>query len=305
MAVSAELKSLDQVEYSFGIQKILVVLLVIVGFTVAFLANFPLEKKIETLVKTQLAKIPGCRMGFENLRFEFFLPKVVLTEVQVPGSCIGSGTPLKMSQLSLNFRGPSFSPLGVAFKVIGDVQGTPLAINYAAGPSTQVFNIQEEALPLKMLTTLMPKLPKMDGTVSFNTKITLEGQNLQDLQLAVESQNLNLPAQNMNDLKLPRLPLGNLSLKVESQGPRKLLIKEFIIGKAEAPIRGKFTGTVNLAPGAMSFSPIDIKGEAAFTPEFINAFPLVSFMLSQFTQKDGFYQIKLGGTLGNIKPSTP
>jgi type II secretion system protein N len=305
MAVSAELKSLDQVEYNFGIQKILVVLLVIVGFTVAFLANFPLEKKIETLVKTQLAKIPGCRMGFENLRFEFFLPKVVLTDVQVPGSCIGSGTPLKMSQLSLNFRGPSFSPLGVAFKVVGDVQGTPLAINYAAGPSTQVFNIQEEALPLKMLTTLMPKLPKMDGTVSFNTKITLEGQNLQDLQLAVESQNLNLPAQNMNDLKLPRLPLGNLSLKVESQGPRKLVIKEFIIGKAEAPIRGKFTGTVNLAPGAMSFSPIDIKGEAAFTPEFINAFPLVSFMLSQFTQKDGFYQIKLGGTLGNIKPSTP
>jgi hypothetical protein len=302
MAVSAEIKALDQVEYNFGIQKILIALMLIVGFSVAFLAYFPLEKKIETLVKVQLAKIPGCRANFEQLRFEFLLPKVVLTDVQLPGRCLGSTTPLKMSQLALHFRGPSFSPFGVAFKVTGDVHGTPIAINYAAGISSQVFNIQEEALPFTLLNKLMPSLPKMEGKVGFNTKITLQGEALQDLQLAVVSSNLNMPAQNLGDFKLPRMPIGNLSLKVESTSPRELAIREFILGKPEAPVRAKFNGKIKLAQGMMSMSPVDIQGEAAFSPDFIQAFPLVSLMLSQFTQKSGFYQIKLGGTLGNIRP---
>ncbi len=299
---SAEVKSLNEVEYSFGVQKLLLALLVIVAFTVAFLAHFPLEKKVEVLVKTQLAKIPGCRIDFENLRFEFFLPKAVLSEVTLPGSCMGGRQPVKMQQLALHFRGPSFSPLGVAFKVTGDLQGTPVAVNYAAGPSTQVFNIQEPKFPLSVLNRLMPNLPKMEGSVDFNAKISLEGQNLSEILLAIDSQNFVLPSQSLNDLKLPRLPLGNFSLKVESQGPRKLLIKELILGKPEAPIRGKFAGSLNLAPGAIGLSPLDIKGEAAFSPEFIQAFPLISFMLQQFAQKDGFYQIKLGGTLSNIRP---
>jgi type II secretion system protein N len=302
MAISSDVRSLDQVNYSTGIHKVLLLAALLIAFCFAFLANFPIEKKIEALVRTQIANVPGCLMNFERLRFEFFLPKVVLTDVNLPGSCFGGSKPLKMRQMALHFQGPSFAPLGLALKMSMELNGIPLSINYAAGVNSQVFNIQEENFPIQALSEVLGSIPKMEGNVSMNAKVALGGQQIQEMKILVESQNIEVLPQTLSDIKIPRLAIGNLLLKVESEGPRKLMLREFVIGKMDAPIRGKFSGTIDLVSGSMAFSPINIKGEAALSPDFLNSFPILNLMLPQFPQKDGFYQIKLGGTLGNPRP---
>lgn len=303
MAASSELKSLDQVEYNFGIHKLLITALILVTFVVAFMAHFPLERQVQTLVKTQLAAMPGCRIDFDSLHFEYFFPKVVLTDVKMPGSCLGGSKAVRMRRMAIKFYGPSFSPLGVALKLEADLAGRELGIHYAQGFSSQVFNIQESALPFSMLKEIIPSLPKLEGQVDLNLKAAMEGRNLSELKLLVESKNMVVAAQNLSDIKVPRLALGNLLIKAESTGPRKIALQEFVIGKQDSAIRGKFSGTIDLAPGAIAFSPVKITGEAAFAEEFLQAFPILNLMLPQFTQKDGFYQIQLGGTLGNIRPN--
>lgn len=302
MAISSDVKNLDQVQYGTGIPKLLVALGVVVAFSAAFVANFPLERQVETLLKLQMAKIPGCRMSFESLRIEFLMPKVVLTDVNLPGSCLGGRQPLKMPEMALRFQGPSFAPLGVALRMDLNLPAAPLSLHYAAGLGSQVFNIQEEDLPLTVLSTLVPSMPKMKGHMKLNGKLALVGEQIQEMKVLLESQNLEILPQTVSDIKIPRLAIGNLLLKLESQGPRKLQVQEFIIGKADAPIRGKFSGTVDLAPGALSMSPVSLRGEAAMSDDFLQAFPILNLMLPQFAQKDGFYQINLGGTLGSLKP---
>jgi hypothetical protein len=46
-----------------------------------------------------------------------------------------------------------------------------------------------------------------------------------------------------------------------------------------------------------------LKGEIAFSESFTQALPLINMMFQQFDQKDGFYQIRLGGTLNSLKPA--
>lgn len=302
MAISSDVKQLDQVEYAHGLPKLLVGLGVVLAFGVAFVANFPLERKVETLVKLQLAKLPGCRPNFESLRIEFLMPKVILSELTVPGSCLGGTQPLKMPEVALRFQGPSFAPLGVAFRLDLSLKGAPVSVNYAAGLGSQVLNVQEEDLPLELLGALVPSVPKMEGHMKLNGKLALLGDQLQEMKLLIESQNLEILPQTVSDIKIPRLAIGNLLLKLDSQGPRKLLVQEFILGKTDAPIRGKFSGTIDLAPGATAMSPVNLRGEAAMSDEFLQAFPILNLMLPQFSQKDGFYQINLGGTLGSLKP---
>jgi len=304
MASSNEIKSLDDVTYSLRVPKFLVVLAVLGIFFFSLVSHFPLTRQIETLVKTQLHTLPGCKPSFDRLSFEFFLPKVVLTDVSVPGSCTGGAAGFKLPRVALYFYGPSFSPLGLAFKLQTELSGTPLALYYAAGTSAHAFNIQEENFPLGLLAKVLPQAPKLAGNASLNLKLRLAGSSLEELKLLLESKNLSLPAQALGDLKLPKLDLGNVLLKAEASGPRRLQLTELVIGNTTAPLRGKLSGHIELTGAPLAFSPISIKGEAALSEEFLNAFPILNLLLPQFTQKDGFYQISLGGTLGNLRPQS-
>ncbi len=304
-SISPELRQLDQVEYDSGVSKWLLALGMGICFVVAFLSHFPLEERVQRLVKAQLAQLPGCSGRFERLQFEFMLPKALISDVTLPASCFGrSGAPLVMRHLTLRFAGPSFAPLGLAFTVEGDVNGQPLTIRSAVGMGTQVISLHEEALNLAKLAGALPGLPRLEGTLKLNAKVTLQDQQLEDLQLLAESQNLTVPAQALGDFRLPRLALGTLGARVRSEGPRRLLVEELFLGRPDAPVRMKFSGTVDAVPEAMAQSRLNLKGEATFSPEFQEAFPILNLMLPQFSQKDGFYQIRLAGTLGAPQPSS-
>jgi type II secretion system protein N len=302
MVQKTDFQNLNDVDYSIRINKVVLGASLTLCFVIAFFINFPIQKQVEDLVKTQMSQIPGCQMSFDRLKMELFLPKIVLTDVKIPSSCIGSTQSLKMPNVSLYFRGPSFSPLGVAFKAATVIKNQPLEIYYAAGATSQVIRIEEEAFDLALLSSIIPQAPKFQGKFNIFSKISLQGPRLADLKLSIESTDFFISSQSIGGLTIPRLNIGNLSVKADSEDGKKVNIQEFIIGTTESPIRGKFSGNITLATGAIGFSPVSIKGEANVSEDFMTAFPILNLMLPQFAQKDGFYQINLGGTLSNMRP---
>jgi hypothetical protein len=70
-------------------------------------------------------------------------------------------------------------------------------------------------------------------------------------------------------------------------------------------MRANFKGKIQLQEGSVSFSPLDLRGEIAFTENFKQSVPLVELFFQTYEQKDGFYQIRLGGTLGQPRLITP
>jgi type II secretion system protein N len=299
--VSPEIRHLEEVQYTSGVHKLLLAAAVVVCFFVAFFAHYPIEDKVERLVKTQLAQIPGCRPSFTDLQFGILLPKLVLTEVVLPASCTGAKE-TRMRHLTLHFSGPSFSPFGLAFTGETELNGQPLTLRYAAGLTSQVINVQEESLNLAKLSAALPGAPAMEGTLRLNTRVTMTEGRVEDLRLLAESTNFVLPAQALDAFRLPRMAIGALSIKAQSETPRKLVVDQIVLGNADAPVRAKFAGTVDMAMQT-SLSQLNLKGEAAFSPAFVEAFPILNMLMSSFTQKDGFYQIGLRGTLGAPKPT--
>lgn len=303
LTASSELRQLDQVDYRTGIHRFLLFLAMMMCFAVAFLANFPIEQRIQRIVKAELSKLPGCNPTFDGLSFSFLLPKVMLSDVQIPSSCLGQeGPPVIMRGLTLYFLGPSFAPLGVALKVSGDINGQPLNIRYSTGATSQVVRIEEDALNLAKLAPVIPGAPKVQGTLKLDLRLQMAGQQVQDIKLLAESTNFVIPPQSMGDFRLPALPVGDLSIKAASDGPRKVIVDQFVLGKTNSPVRANFKGNVELDEGGLAFSPVDLKGEVAFSQEFLDSFAILNLMLAQFSQKDGFYQVRLGGTLGQIRP---
>ncbi len=302
MQHQSSLQKLESVDYNLGINKLLVIGALIFCFLVAFFIHFPIQRQVEGLVKTQLAQLPGCQMSFERLRIELFLPKIVLTEMRLPAHCFGGGQGMKLPYVNLYFRGPSFSPLGVAFKISTELHSQPLNLYYAAGISRQVIRVEENKLNLSLFSRISPQIPKLSGAANVEALMSLAGPRMDELKVSIESSNLNVPGQMMGDLKLPKIDIGNFSLKLESEDGKKVQLKELIIGGVNSSIRGKFTGNISLAPNAIAFSPISLKGEASFSAEFLEAFPILNLMLPQFTQVNNFYQINMTGTLGNMRP---
>ena len=56
--------------------------LVITLLFVGFLLYFPSAKRMEKVLGSALSKIPGCPIKVGHVKFEWFLPKIVLTDVK-------------------------------------------------------------------------------------------------------------------------------------------------------------------------------------------------------------------------------
>ena len=82
-------------------------------------------------------------------------------------------------------------------------------------------------------------------------------------------------------------------------------VKKIILGDPQSPMRANFKGTIDVQKSNVSFSPINLAGEIAFTQTFKENVPLVDLFFQNFLQKDGFYQIRLGGMLGQPKLMNP
>jgi type II secretion system protein N len=295
-----EIKSLDHVDYSFGINKFLLLLIIFSTFTISFIFHFPLEEKARDFLKTTFAK-SGCPVAFDSLKFEYFLPKIVLKEIEIPRSCLGeSGKTIKLDELKLIFRGPSFSPLGLAFRIDTSASGHPFSLLVGAGMSEQVVSIDENHFNLSLLSSISSLPLKLQGKASIQLRAKILENRLVELDMDINSKDFILASQVVSimnlPLTLPALSLNTLNIKTQTVSTGSIKLVNFILGDTNAPIRTKFTGTINLN-SKFDQSTLNLPGEIKLSDQFVDQFSIIDTYLKQFPQKDGFYQLKVSGPL--------
>ncbi|GEM_PF-904031 len=303
--LSAEIKSLDEINYPSKVKWFIVIFACMFLFVMSFISFYPIGDKIKEQMKTHLANVPGCRPDFEQIRVEWFLPKIVISDLVVPATCLHKvGEPLKFRHLTLNFNLLSFAPFGPLFKLSTDLSGQPLEVYYAIGFGGQLIRMDQQKLHLDKLSALLSENFKMQGDIILDAKILMDKANLKDVKIYARSKNFAIPPQSIQGFTLNYLKVNDFSFKANQEdGTQKLMIEEIILGDANAPVRAKFSGPVQLNEQMLSFSSVNIKGEVFFSNNFKQENPWIDLLVGPYSQKDGFYQIKLGGTLGQLQPS--
>lgn len=304
MAVS-EVQSLDQIQYKGKFKLILTSLIAPVLFILAFLSFYPVGDKLKSLMKSQLAAT-GCNPDFKSIHMEWLLPKIVVTDLSLPAACLNrQGAPLEFNFLKINWQIINFSPFGIPFRIDTEFSGQPLSVYFVQGIGKQMVRLKDQSLSLSRLQPLMGDTFKVEGNLLVDLNLLMADQNIQSLALKASSKDFQLPSQNIQGFTLQNLKLGDLFLEANSENPPRITVDRLIIGDPDSPIRANFRGTIDLMEGNAAFSPMDLAGEIAFSEGLKQSLPLVDMMFQSFTQKDGFYQVRLGGTLGAPKPSAP
>ena len=305
MAIAAsEIKSLDEIQYPTKIRIFFLILLVFFLFGIGFVNFFPLGDKVKTLIKTQFKGTSGCNPDFDEIHMEWIMPKIVVSGLSVPASCLDrSGPPLKFSFVTLNWHLINFAPFGLPFRLDTEFSGQALSLYYVIGIGEQLIRLKDQNLVLSRFESILGDKVKLSGAMVTDLNLSMKDGIIQTLDFKAQSKDFQIPSQNIQGFTLPSLKLNEFYLEASSDGHPKITIDKLIIGDPDAPVRANFKGRIELQSGNIGFSPLDLSGEVAFSENFKQTLPLIDMMFQSFAQKDGFYQVRLGGTLGAPTPS--
>jgi len=154
----------------------------------SFLYAFPFNQKLENIVRNVVRSSAGCGLNFKDLKFEFLLPKIVINDLNIPANCFsGESTGLNFKQLRLYFRGPSFSPFGIALKLETQVLKTDLNVYLALGLNSQTIKLEQQVINFAQLADLIPEV-KINGQLEVNGVVKIHKNNLQQISGYIRSQ---------------------------------------------------------------------------------------------------------------------
>ena len=293
-SVNYELPKLGKVKW---------IVLISITFIFSVFLHFPIAEKIDGLIKQTLAANPRCAIGYEDVNFEFFLPKLVVKNLNIPAGCTGSrgGNDIFLKKVNLNIRGISFTPFGPHFLIETELYNNPIEAYLTVGFGSIAINLQEAKIKLKELSSLLPAV-KLKGTLTVDALVELGSKGIKDLKAHIYSKDLVFPSQKIPNpsLTLPTFNIQDLLIKATMEN-NKIMVKELIVGNPDSPIRANFKGPITLNQGNIAYSQMNLKGELAFSEKFIKDFMVVDMYMKQFTKKDNFYQLELSGPL--MRPS--
>jgi hypothetical protein len=305
MATASEIQSLDEIQYKSKIKVYLYPLIISFIFMMAFLNFYPIGTELKGFIKNNL-KGTACNPDWDDIRIEMLLPKLVITDLKIPASCMGkSGDPLRLSFVTVNFHLISFSPIGIPFKIETEMNAQPLTLYFIQGFGERMIRIKDQTISMARLQPVMGDF-KMGGNITVDMSLLVSNNNqIKTLAMKAESKDFQIPSQNLQGFTTPNLKINTLALEANSDVPPRVTVDKLFMGDTNSPMRAQFKGHIDLQNGAIPFSPLNLTGEIAFSEQFKQQLPLIDMMFQSFTQKDGFYQIRLGGTLGAPKPSAP
>lgn len=292
--------ALENVNYSFPkIGKAKLIPAFVCIFLLAFILNFPLMEIVKNKIKTQLSRIPGCSLTVKDINFGILLPKIELNQLNIPKRCAGKA--LFLDQLKIYFRGPSFSPIGIATKIETDFEGIPVEAYASLGVSSQIIKLDDMKLALSEINKRFP-LVKVNGDVSINAIVEIANNRLGKVNALIESKNFTMPVQNIKGFTLPNMNINSLKLKISQKSKRKMVLEDFVIGDLDSPIRANFKGDITPNSSNFLFSRINLQGEVAFGQSIKDNFGILLNFFNAFPTKDKFYQMRLQGTVGQPLP---
>lgn len=305
MATASEIQSLDDIQYKSKIKVYFFPLIIGALFVMAFLNFYPIGTELKGFIKKNL-KGTACNPDWDDVRIEWLLPKLVITDLNLPSSCMGkAGDPLRFSFVTVNFQLISFSPIGIPFKIETEMNSQPLTLYFVQGFGQRMIRMKDQTISMARLQPLLGEF-KMGGNVTVDMSALVSNNNqIKTLSLKAESKDFQIPSQSLQGFTTPNLKINTLAVEANSDAPPRVTIDKLFLGDTNSPMRAQFKGYFDLQNGAIAFSPLNLTGEVAFSEQFKQQLPLIDMMFQSFTQKDGFYQIRLGGTLGAPKPSAP
>ncbi|MFA7612833.1 MAG: type II secretion system protein GspN [Candidatus Caldatribacteriota bacterium] len=296
--MSSEIQSLENINYGLKIKKYLFLTSLPFLFIFAFLTHYPISEKVNDLIQSNL-RATGCPATFTNLKFEFLLPKIIISDLNLPRRCTGGTEDLFFKTVTLNYHLISFAPFGLPFRVDTRLYGQDIALHYVLGIGKQSVRLKDQKLDLSKLSPLLPQV-KLRGAVTVDMRTILEGNAINELTLKASSSNFEVPAQNIQGFSLPTLAIKDVFIDAQTKESNRLDIEKLIIGgtNENSPIRANITGSINLSQRNMLSSALNLSSEVSFSKDLKEAIPLLEMMLENYEIKDGFYQIKIGGTVG-------
>lgn len=301
MATLSEIHSLEDIQYKNKIRPIFLILLGLFLFIMAFLNFYPIGTMLKTQLKNNLGA-SGCNPDFDQIRIEWLMPKIIVSNLVIPANCLNrEGEALKLNFVSLNYQLINFSPLGLPFRLDTEISGQPLSVYYVQGFGEQLIRLKDQKLVLSRLESILGKNLKLSGSVVVDMSLSLTDQSVKSMTLKAISKDFQIPAQRLMDFPIPNLKLNEFYLEAEANNPPTIAINKLILGDSNAPIRANLRGKIIKAIGDFSNSPLDLSGEVSLDEKIRQTQPLLEMMLQSFPQKDGFYQVRLSGTLGAPK----
>lgn len=304
MKAISELKSLEEINYTVPKKILSLFLIPPFFFMFSFFLNFPFSQKLESFLKKSVTQ-PNCHLKLKNLQLGLLLPSISAEELKIPKGCFNSiNSDIDLSNVSLQWRVVSFFPFGIPFKVETKLNGENLEFFFIQGISTSTLRMIDQKISSSLLENLLGPV-KIKGDLISDATIELEKFLLHRLDVRITSKNIALPSQNIEGFNTPELKLNDFFLEAKSESDSKINIEKLIFGTPESPIRGNFKGKIDLKSVNIKFSPLSMNGEVSFSQELKEKIPLIDMIFQTFPQKDGFYQIKLGGTLGAPKTLGP
>jgi hypothetical protein len=304
MAAVTEINSLDQIQYKSKFKLFFYIALCFFLFIMAFFNFFPIGDKLKGFIRTKLTG--PCNPDYDEIHLEWLLPKIVISDLSLPSSCFNrQGPPIKLAYVTINYQLINFSPIGLPFRVDTMIYGQPLSVYFVQGFGKQMIRLKDQKIVLSRLDALSEGKFKLIGNIMTDLSAVMEGQNISSLSFRAASKDFQIPSQNLSGFNLPTLKLNEFYVEANSLGGSRVAIEKLIVGDTDSPVRANFKGKIDIQTTAVNFSPIDLRGEVAFSESFRQAVPIVDMLFQSFNKKDNFYQIRLGGMLGAPKPSAP
>lgn len=280
-----------------------IIIFTLAAFLIAVLFNFPLEKNIITAIENQIAKNRRCPISYQKIELGYFLPKVILKDATIPGQCFNKvGTNLNFDEILFRISMPSFWPIGIKTKLEAHQDGARINIFPRLAIGGNAIQIEDTVLegPFLSSFTSFPNLLK--GHIAVQGNFELKGQTVSSGHLKIDSKDLVIPPQTLMGINLSSLPFKKLEV-AGTYTKKSFHLKAFRIGDNNSPIAAEFTGKITPSPHNFNFSRLDLEGRVRFSDAFLNEVGLLRIMLNGKKQKEGYYYIRLQGTLGVPKPT--
>lgn len=276
--------------------------LIMIGLSammLGFALNFSVGNFVAKGIERTLTQNPTCPIQYQSFEPTFLYSGVSLKNLEVSSQCFNvMGPSLKFTHATLQWRGLSFYPFGLKFRFDLEGSGNKAQAVLALGLPQSMLRVQETQIDAQLINTIVGRANLMKGQFKIEIQSSLSGLNLEDASVLISSSNFSLPPQNINGLTLPPLQLNQLAAKMRLEGGRFLTIENITLGSDGAPLIAKASGTIELDQININRSPMSLDTELKIAPELNQSFPILNLFLGNKPQRDGFYILKVGGTVG-------
>lgn len=270
---------------------------------IGFLTNFSLEEKVNKILQNVLQKNDACPVQFQKAELSYFLPKVTIKSISIPGSCFGHpNNTLPIHEMVIALHSPSFYPPGIRFHLSLKEGATKIHLYPSISFFSHYIEIEKTQIDAKIFSVMTAenKSP-IAGLIDISGFLKISSGNLTDGQLSLVSNNFSIPAQNISGFNMTPVALNKFSLQSHFSNATTMLIDEIKIGKSNSPIEMNLKGQIQISPSGLQSSMLTLKGSLFLSQYFLNNFSFVKIFFPP-NNTTGKYQMKLEGPLGNLGP---